>query len=61
MTRAIQKAFDLGLQDFIVVSAKDGHGMEKLFGRIVTLVRIHRVDHCTDDDSYSCVSPMVCI
>ena len=40
MSRARQKAFDLGLQDFIVVSAKSGYGMEELFGRIVTLVRI---------------------
>ena len=38
MTRARQKAFDLGLKDFIVVSAKSGEGMEELFGRIVTLV-----------------------
>ena len=39
LSRARQKAFDLGLQDFIVVSAKSGLGMEELFGRIVTLVR----------------------
>ena len=39
MTRARQKAFDLGLKDFIVVSARSGYGMEELLGRIVTLVR----------------------
>ena len=38
VTRARQKAFDLGLKDFILVSAKSGQGMEELFGRIVTLV-----------------------
>ena len=38
MTKARQKAFDLGLKDFIVVSARNGCGMEELFGRAVTLV-----------------------
>ena len=38
LSRAKTKAFDLGLKDFILVSAKTGHGMEELFGRIVTLV-----------------------
>ena len=38
LSRARAKAFDLGLQDFILVSAKTGYGMEELFGRIITLV-----------------------
>ena len=41
MRRARQKAFDLGLQDFIIVSARSGHGMEELFERTITLVRIY--------------------
>ena len=41
MTKARQKAFDLGLKDFVVVSARNGYGMEELFGRAVTLVRTY--------------------